>query len=512
MKIKGKVRTLLILDGVLLAVILAAAILLTNYIYADGGIYPRNGQLNLRDREVAPGTVDILLRKNPDREILWYVPFQGERYSSDIQELTVSTLSDGDLELLKYFPSLRSLDGRSCPDYENLNAFRASRPGCQVLYNVPASGQSLPQDAAQISLRGLTEEDARALTCLPELSQVHITGCDDYAMLLRLQQEQPQWNLTYTAAIAGQELAMDTGSARLENAGLAELAATLPGLPQLQELALVNPDATAQELSALQEQYPNVSITWEARLLGVTYAPETTQIDISGSQVASTEEVAQALKCLPNLEKVIMSDCGIDNETMAAFREQQREHYKVVWTVYLSDKTKCRTDAAYFMPIEQGEYYFLDEDSYNLRYCEDLVCLDLGHHMIHNVDFLAFMPKLKYLILAHSGVRDISPIVHCQELIYLEVDWSEIQDYTPIAQLKKLEDLNLTQTFRDITPILEMTWLKNLWAPGRPSETQARIREALPNTNLSLGTKSGWRKLPNYYAMRDFLGKPYMGD
>ena len=34
---------------------------------------------------------------------------------------------------------------------------------------------------------------------------------------------------------------------------------------------------------------------------------------------------------LPNLQKLIMSDCGIDNETMADFRERARDRYKVVW-------------------------------------------------------------------------------------------------------------------------------------------------------------------------------------
>ena len=140
--------------------------------------------------------------------------------------------------------------------------------------------------------------------------------------------------------------------------------------------------------------------------------------------------------------------------------------------------------------------------------------MDLGHHMIHNVDFLAYMPHLKYLILAHTGVRDISPITACQELVYLEVDWSEIKDYTPIAELKSLEDLNLNKTACDITPILKMTWLKNLWAPGRGASTREKLLEALPDTRVVLTEPTpegqGWRNLPNYYAMRDYLEMPYM--
>ncbi len=511
---KTKTRILLTANALLLAVILAMAVLLTNFVYAGGGIYPKSEELNLLDQDITPQVVDTLREKAPDSLILWNVPFQGGSLPSDTAALTVASLSGEDLAMLEYFPELTRLDGAGCPDYENLAAFQQKHPGCAVTYQVPVSGGLYPQDTRSLTLTGLTEADAAAMEALPGLSSVSVSGCRDYALLQRLQAEQPQWNLTYTASIAGQELAMNTGSASLENATLAELTETLPGLPALAELKLINPSATAQELAALQEQHPNVSISWECRLLGKTYPMDTTEIDISGAILSSTQEVEQAVQCLPNLEKVIMTDCGIDNETMAAFRERQRENYKVVWTVYLSEKAKCRTDALYFMPIEQGEYYFKDEHSYNLRYCEDLVCLDLGHHMIHNVDFLEFMPKLKYLILAHTGIRTIEPIVHCQELVYLEVDWSEIKDYTPIAQLKKLEDLNINETYCDVTPLLQMTWLKNLWAPGRSYEVKQLLIESLPNTHVEVNRKSpagqGWRDLPNYFAQRDIMGKPYM--
>ena len=78
-------------------------------------------------------------------------------------------------------------------------------------------------------------------------------------------------------------------------------------------------------------------------------------------------------------------------------------------------------------------------------------------------------------------------------------------------------DLNLCWTFGDPGPIARMTWLENLWWGGRKHLTNAEkqmLREALPNTHMELGyiasTDAGWRKLPNYYAMRDALGMFYM--
>ena len=45
-------------------------------------------------------------------------------------------------------------------------------------------------------------------------------------------------------------------------------------------------------------------------------------------------------------------------------------------------------------------------------------------------------------------------------------------------------------------------------------ELEGVVTEALPNTRLVLAEPTpegeGWRNLPNYYAMRDLLGMPYM--
>jgi len=59
-----------------------------------------------------------------------------------------------------------------------------------------------------------------------------------------------------------------------------------------------------------------------------------------------------------------------------------------------------------------------------------------------------------------------------------------------------------------------MTWLKNLWFIGRMS-IKSKLVQALPDTyvfisNTDSATRGGWRKLPNYYAMRDALGMHYM--
>lgn len=519
MEMQTKKRTLLIVVAVLLVVMAALGIgavwMNGNYVLVNGEFYPAQVQtLDLRGADISEEAYIKISRELPECDIVWDVPFQEGKISSTETELTVTTLTDTDVHALKYLPYLETVHGEDCKDYDQLMALQERYSQCQVCYRVELGGKSYSQNTASLTLNSLTAEEVELMGYLPLLNRVRVSGCEDYALLQQVQQQHPEWDLTYTVEVAGEKLSWDTRDAEVCGATYEELERGLPGLPELTSLTLRNPDADAQQLQSLREAYPEVDICWQVEIGDMVFQEDTVELDISGVLVESCEEVERLVACLPNLEKLIMSDCGIDNETMADFRERQRANYKVVWTVYLSDKTKARTDDLYFMPIQQGEYYLLDEDTPNLKYCEDMICIDVGHHMIHNIDFVAYMPHLKYLILAHTGVRDVSPIVNCKELVYLEVDWSEIQDYSPLVELTALEDLNINKTYCDITPLLQMTWLKNLWAPGRSTSERQQLIEALPNTHVEVNSKSpagqGWRNLPNYYAMRDVLGMYYM--
>ena len=165
------------------------------------------------------------------------------------------------------------------------------------------------------------------------------------------------------------------------------------------------------------------------------------------------------------------------------------------------------------MPVREHVYYFLDDDAYNLRYCEEMLCVDVGHMGLTNIDFVSGMPHLQFLILAHNGqLQDISPINSCKELIFLELDWSAVKDFSPLVGCTSLEDLNIGLTYPSVEPLMQMPWLKNLWMVERGGGYQ--LSQALPDTkivataNATVG--AGWRNLPNYYKMRDMLGMEYM--
>lgn len=529
MKRKGIGLTILCaVLAIVLAVALVACYFITkNYVVSQGQLFPRNQEvLDLRGRNISPQTYDNLVWKMAGTQVLWSVPFQDSRYDCTSQELTVSSLSQSDIDMLVYFPLLKTVNAQSCTNYDTLKALYEQRPDLEVNYTVPVAGINYTPDTQKVTLNTLSREDIQLMEYLPRLTQVDGTACREFSLLRELEQTHPQWQVSYLTSIAGTEISPSTRELTLSGAAYQELSVGLSAMPELQSLTIYNPNASGEELNRLRSEYPNVNIHWTIEVFGQSFPDDATELDISNQSVGSVAQAKEIASKFPNLTKLIVDSTGIDNEEMAAYREEVRSQYKVVWTVIFTPKCKARTDETWFMPIQQGEYYFAEENVYNLRYCEDMVCIDIGHSTVKTIDFASYMPHLKYLILAWTCVEDISPLANCKELVYLELDHCVIHDYTPLQQCTALEDLNINDNDWPVSiePLLSMTWLKNLWVPTRKYADKAALIEALPDTRVVIDNPKttfisktqrcpeglGWRNLKNYYDMRDFLGMYYM--
>lgn len=489
---------------------------LDHYTIVDERIYPKHAaMLDLRERELSVRNYTHLTEALPETVILWQVPLEEVRVPSDAEEAQVAFLTETILENLQYLPNLSTLTIDRADDLHLLAWLRAAYPECRVLYTVTIGDTVYDQDAVEVAAPNLDEEQAARLEFLPALSSVDVTGCKNYDLIHRLQEERPQWHVAYTLSIGSEALNVEAKGIRVENASCQEIVDVLPGLPQLETLTLVNPRADAQELMQLRRNYPTLEIHWQAEVFGHTLTDETEELDLTGVPVTDLGEVEAAAAMCPDLQKLILSDCGLDSETLAAFREEKRQEYKVVWTIYFSPKCSARTDDVYFMPYQQGEAYFQEAYVHDLMYCEDMVTIDLGHHKIRTVEFVRYMPHLQFLILTDTEVQDITPLETCKELIYLELDASVVKDLTPLQRCTALEDLAASRmtSYPPLEPLMEMPWLKNLWIQGRKVNLAA-MQEALPNTRIVTADKTpagqGWRNLPNYYKQRDNLGMYYM--
>ncbi len=484
-----------------------------HYVMVDFKFYPKNAEfLDLRGEELTVRQYERISRHLPGCRVLWDVPLSSGRWDNDAEEITLASLEEDDLRLLKYLPQLKTVQAEGCSDYALLQALQAQWPEVQVRYSVTIGGTSYAQNAANVDVEDLPAEEISLLAYLPELETVVCSGGTE-ASILQLQEYCRERGLEFGINIGGEVLR--SADKTFSASGAAEEELTLLQFAEgLEQIHLEAPEASAESLLQLQEALPNAKITWSRELFDKVWESDITELDLSQNKVTDLDALEEELAYFPQLETVFLGKSTLDNETLAKHRDQVRDQYKLVWTVTMGKKLTARTDDTTFMPTRERVYYFNDEEAYNLRYCEDMVCIDIGHMSISNIEFVKFMPNLEYLILAHTQLQYIDPISTCKKLKFLELDWAPLKDLSPLLGCTALEDLNLGNTFADFEPIGKMTWLKNLWMIDCSRGPAYRMTQALTETKVVVsGTAtvaSGWRNLENYYKMRDLLGMEYM--
>ena len=522
----------------LIAAVLAAAVgfgiwIVLNYHMVDTTFYPKDTQtLDLRGQTVKPSHIDKLVRKMPECDIYWDIPFQKGTLSSHAKTVTLTTLSAGDIGLLDYAGQLQTVEAEGCTDYENLALLRQTRPDLTVNYSLAFSCGNYAWDVETLMLNGVSREDISLLKYLPNLKTVVLdSGSYDTQTVKELQTAVHDAGLEFGVLISGKVHPDTEHELQISDITDGEVD-LLPFVSGLKTVSLQNPKADPEKVFALSGRLPGVDVAWEVVLCDQVYDPSVTEVDLTEVEVTDLAEVEQKLAYLPDLQQVTFGVCGvgepekwgnsrskltaspIENEALSAYRDRVREDYKVVWTVRLGPSIALRTDTDNFMPNHFGVGQLPDSYAYNLRYCEEMVCLDVGHMTLTDISFVEFMPNLKYLILAWTEVQYIEPIRNCKNLVFLELDNSCIRDLSPLIDCTALEDLNLGNTFCDVTPILGMTWLKNAYFIDGSLASAYKFSQAVPTArvvttgNATVG--GGWRRLPNYYAMRDCLHAPYM--
>lgn len=510
-----------------------------NYVFWNGSLFPRNEQsLNISGKRMrhpeaflkfadlryldARGTgmtlqqYEWFRQKLPQCTVLWDVPVQGAAYPLDTQEIRVDMLTDEEAESLKYLLSLELLDVGNWEDYSRIQALQQRYPDCTVRYRVSVAGEWWDYDVVSLALQDAEyAELMEKLGRFPRLESVLLTGTmPEQAQLQQLQSQYPEVFFLWKMEAMGKTLETDTEVLDLSDAApdsAEELEDLLFWFPKLKQVILNSYCLPQGDLVELAVRHPEIQFVFDLIVGDCILRTDAEEIDISNTPLESTADVEKILPCFRNLKKVVMCECGISSEDMDALN-QKYENIRFVWSVELAGML-FRTDAVYFTPNKWG-ISCDDENIYDLRYCTDMVCVDIGHHIkVRNCEWVKYMPNLKYLIIAETGISDLTPLENHENLIYLELFLSKVKDYSVLTTCKALEDLNLCYTQGDPKPIGEMTWLKRLWWSGCWAGRKY-LSDKLPDTYaefLSLSsTGRGWREGQNYYDMRDFIGMEYM--
>lgn len=521
MREKSNITRIILLAVVILLAGVLAFLLFKNFTFYQNHVFFQKHayakdvtSLDLRGQNVSEEEYLELCGQLPNCEILWDVPMYDGRFPCTAEELTLTDLSESTRRQVSYFPNLKHVDATGCNNLSDIAEFKAHCPDVTLSYLVPLDGEIYPNDTAAVTIQHLTDENMATMQYLTGLTTVNAQACTDYDMLLKLQEERPELTVSYNVPIFGQSYPNDTKTLRFSDPDLEELKAQLPYMTGLESVDLGESSASAEALLSLKDAFPEIKIQWNKTIFGQVHSSEDTEFDFSKTEL-TLEEVEREMKFFPNAEKVLLIDCGFDNETLAAFREKMRPEYKVVWEVIVTGQ-RVRTDDTIFH--SSGRHYSLvDELSRDLYYCEDMIVVDIGHSQVKYVDWVKGMPNLKYLILADNWIKDITPLSTCKNLVYLElfINHQFSFDLTPLQGCTALEDLSVSDTEVDVKPLAKMPWLKNLWVNNVPMSKEDRqlLTESLPNTHIEFDhgftTGGGWRELQNYYDMRDLMGLPY---
>ena len=390
--------------------------------------------------------------------------------------------------------------------FAHFDAVQSQLPGCTVVWNVPFQGKKVSSDSAEITISNPSSEDIRILgQYFPKLRTINAGGCDNYETLEQLQAALPQVKVAYQVALGGSfvdpavtELDLEPGDYDLDT-----LKEALLYLRQVTDVTIHKLDLTLEQFQTLREAFPEITFHYTVYLLDQEQSSDVTALDLSGMQESDLDQVARKLSLLPELETVELcgSDgtsklteqeaktlIGLSNETLAKLRDDYRDRTKIVWRVYFG-KGSSLTDAQVIRCV----YDLKDSNCSALRYCEDAVYADFGHdEYLNDSSFLEGMTSLEVVILSGSPIKDLTPLANC----------SYVTDLSPLAACEKLEMLNISYTKAEDLAPLENLPLTHLVAVGGTGtrlgqEQQEAFETAHPDCqNLWRGTQEygvGWR-------------------
>lgn len=514
----------------LVPVIAAAAWFFSSYGVFSGRVIPRRADvIDLRGSEISVQKAEALAAEHPGKTVLWDVPLSGGSRPSDAEDLEITALSLSDIPLFSCFPNLKSVDASGCADYEALLALRAACPALELTAFVSVGGKAVPMDAQRAVLRADTplEELLDKLPFLPDLYRVSFAGgAVSYETQDALAAAFPgisfRWDvelLGRTASSAAKELSFAGSS--LSERDVHTLCENLFRFPLLERIDLTGCGLAGEQIAAVRAA-SGAAVLYELTLFGRTVSTDASELDFSGIRMGLSDVavIEEALGEFPLLEKVVMCDCGISNEDMAALNDRH-ENVRFVWRVYFSGFSLRTDDTNFIAARVRNDFPIYSNDLEVLKYCPDLQALDLGHKNITHLNFLRYVPHLKYLILVENDVNDITPIGELQELTYLEMFWTKCEDISPLQNCKALTDLNISYIYcrpaKCLETLVNMPQLERLWYCGNNLDAGQleELQAALPDTEMYLApygepTGSTWREHPHYFEMRDFFGMYYM--
>ena len=468
------------------------------------------------------GAIRALEESYPALDVNWLIPIGAGRYDNKSEEIAVGDFTMEELERFSWFRNLKRVDATQAVCYDEILALRAAHEELELKWNVRIGPEIFAHTTKELSVPAGTaaEELSAKLRYLPDIRMVDTTEAQyDAATLKPLREAYPKTRFLFKVTIAGQSIRSNTENINIPESAALDLEELLAHGEDFSDLKIINlgtRNLPLDDVVAIREAYGGVEVICRTTVCGKDCSTDWKELDLSRRSIEDLGEAEKAIRAMARLEKLYLCDCGIDNETLAALRDKYADQAEVVWRVYLN-YVDCRTDADNFCmsKYDNSWGYLPYERAEPIRYCRDMVTLDLGHANFDRIDFVTTMPHLKYFIFCSAPVKSLEPLRNATELYYLEMFFTAVRDLEPIQHLPNLRHLNISHLrLDDYTQLFEMKQLERLWwvDSGLTEAQQNEIREALPNTKICFwawdddAVGNYWRDDPSYREMRTNLG------
>ena len=267
----------------------------------------------------------------------------------------------------------------------------------------------------------------------------------------------------------------------------------------------------------------------EATYEGLSFAEDSDYIDLGDVVVEDFDAFADFLEHFPNLHQVDMWKNRMKAE-QCDFLASRFPQVRWGWTMVIRNRDHehlVRTDYTSWSTLHNNKSSKHNSEDFSvLKYCWNLMALDIGHNNVTSLDFLYDLPNLRVLIIACNAVEDITPLASLKYLEYAELFKNRITDISPLENLTHLMDLNLCfNKIHDLGPLLKLTTLKRLWlyscekTDTIPTGEQVdAIKAAFPDTKIDTthySTLGGWRKTgekldPHYEVILQIFGENHL--
>ena len=474
-------------------------------------------------------------------------------------------LEEGETEKLAMLPELKSADFKNSTNYEEVFSWAQAHPEVDVHYNVQLpAGASYDEASHTVDFSALKPDEADAAS---NLYAKYILGLEGVkldltdwteAQMASYTAAYPDWKITgskdigrvsaeefaaYRKAMPDAEIkaeikvgsdvvSADAESVKLDNADEAAIKALAAAAPYMTALKSVDFGQDAEGHGKLPAVYqflkdnPDITVDYKFAIFDRTPGIHDVKLDLNHRKMTDQgAEVREVIACMPDLKWLDMDSCDVDDEHMAAIRDDYPD-VKVVWRIWFGVRKtySVRTNALRILASAPENAGSLTPASVkSLKYCTDVKYLDLGHNeYMYNIDFINYMPDLEVCILMDGTISDISPLANCPHLEFLEIFTNRITDLSPLSGLTELRHLNINWNLhlKDITPLYGLD-LERLWIGKMNEVPQDQIDEFMrlhPDCQVNYTTidsHDGWRwdedrnYYPRYALLREQMGYHY---